>query len=105
MTNQKNSNQPNFLSLSLSPSSEYWLNRILRDHGIQIFIVTVLFLLIILVSIAYDAFTHQGSSQLIRTTNINVTSTSNTNSEIKVVRDGKTVIMKNDQIEVYENQQ
>ena len=35
----------------MSPQTEYWLNRILRDHGWQIFIVTVLTLVVTLTTI------------------------------------------------------
>lgn len=35
----------------LTAQEEYWLNRILRDHGWQIFVVTVLMIIMIITAI------------------------------------------------------
>lgn len=40
----------------LTAQEEYWLNRILRDHSRQIFIISILFLVVIFASIVFSIF-------------------------------------------------
>ncbi len=106
----------------LSPATEYWLNRILRDHASQIFIFGLLFLLIVLASIIGDIYINSSHpNRQVNSSIINVINRSNTtidglttttnesvimqNGEIISTQSGRTVKMKNGTIEIINNNQ
>lgn len=101
----------------INPSTEYWLNRILRDHASQIFIFGLTFLLIVLASIISSIYKESNqSNRPVNSSTINVINRSNTtidgltttthesvliqNDEIISSSSGKTVKMKNGTIEI-----
>ncbi len=101
----------------LSPATEYWLNRILRDHAQQIFFLCLAFLLIVLSSVIYEFYRESKySSSGIKSSIINVINRSSTtidsslksdeqskimqNGEIISTSSGKTVILDNGKIEI-----
>lgn len=101
----------------LSPATEYWLNRILRDHGQQIFILCLAFLFIVLTSVIYDFYrASKYAKPGINSSTINVINRSSTtidgiittdqdsvsiqDGEIISTSSGKTVILDNGKIEI-----
>ena len=100
----------------LSPATEYWLNRILRDHSIQLFVLGLLVLLIVLATVIGGIYVESKESNRQSNSTINVINRSNTtidgfttttnesvimqNGEIISTSSGKTVKMKNGTIEI-----
>ena len=83
----------------LSPATEYWLNRILRDHASQIFIFGLVSLLIVLASIVHGIYTEgSNSNRQINSTTINVTNRSNTTIDGLTTTTNETVIMQDGEI-------
>lgn len=67
-------------SKKLTAQEEYWLNRILRDHAWQIFVVTVLFLVLMIIAVVYDNKQGQTVKQVKEVNIININNV-NTKSE------------------------
>lgn len=83
----------------LSPATEYWLNRILRDHAHQIFIIVTLCLISVVAITIFGIYAEtKKSKQSIFSSTLNIINRSYTNIDTSITSDEQSVIMQNGEI-------
>lgn len=85
--------QKKLSSVKFSPATEYWLNRILRDHAQQIFIIGSLVLIVILTITILGIYEEANkSNQGIFSSTLNIINRSNTSTNVSTTINNETVI-------------
>lgn len=86
-------------SYKFSPATEYWLNRILRDHAHQIFIIGSLCLISVVAITIFGIYAETNKSkQNIFSSTLNIINRSNTNVDTSITTNEQSIIIQNGEI-------
>lgn len=83
----------------LSPATEYWLNRILRDHAHQIFIIGSLCLISVVAITIFGIYAETNKSkQSIFSSTLNLINRSDINVDTSITTNEQSIIIQNGEI-------